>query len=147
MARRSNRDVPPPREPSLSDGSRKPIDRRPNNYSDGSGSRALGDHILPFVRIECAKCNRRGQYNTAKLLAKYGPYQQMVELKWLLTQCRRKDYTDYCGVQYTDARWLAGMTDELAPPWKLPRPALEATPPQLGRPWRPSGTPPQRCAN
>lgn len=120
------------------------MDRRPRDFHDGSGAQLLGNHILPFVRIECAKCNRRGQYNTKKLLAQYGPLQQMVELRWLLTQCRRKNFNDYCGVLYTDARWLSGATDEMAPPWPVPPP--KGTPPQLLMRWSNDATPPQRWA-
>jgi hypothetical protein len=44
----------------------------------------------------------------------------MPELRWLLSKCMRKEFTGYCRVFFTDAHWLAGMTDELAPPWSAP---------------------------
>ena len=147
MPRRSNRTFPPPRHPHVEQSQSRPVDRRPRDYSDGSGAHLLGNHILPFVRIECAKCNRRGQYSTKKLLEKYGPYQQMPELRWLLSKCTRRAFTDYCGVSFTDAHWLAGMTDEMVPPWIVPRGATKPTPPQLGQAWRASSTPPQRFAH
>jgi len=118
-----------PARPHSSERQTQPVDRRPRDFHDGSGAHLLGNHILPFVRIECAKCNRRGQYSTAKLLAKYGPHQQMPELRWLLSKCTRKEFTDYCGVSFTDAQWLAGMTDALAPPWTVQW--RMGTPPQL----------------
>lgn len=142
MPRRSNRTFPPARYPHADQPQSTGVDRRPRDFYDGSGSHLLGNHILPLVRIECPKCNRRGQYSTKKLLAKYGPHQQMVELRWLLTQCRRKDFNDYCGVFYADARWLSGATDEMVPPW--PVPPRRATPAQLGRRWVEEPTPPQR---
>lgn len=141
MPRRSNRTFPPPQQP-VEPAGPKPVDRRPRDIYDGSSASLLGNHTLPLVRVECAKCDRRGQYSTAKLLSKHGLYQQMPELRWFLTQCGRKAYDNYCGALFTDVRWLAGLTDELVPASTSPPP--RGTPAQLRMRWPEVSTPPRR---
>lgn len=47
-----------------------------------SGAMVLGDIAgkLSMLRVDCTRCDRKGQYRVAKLLATYGPNKSMVEL-------------------------------------------------------------------
>lgn len=69
----------------------------------GAGAWTLGEFPLPLVRLSCAKCGRRGQYWTAKLLERHGPDTAMPELRHVLAQCpRREQWHDPCMVVFVD---------------------------------------------
>ena len=65
------------------------------------GSYSLGETAakLNMVRLKCLKCGRRGQYRVDTLLAKYGPYIAMPDLRRELAQCpHRHDMSNPCEV-------------------------------------------------
>jgi hypothetical protein len=69
------------------------------------GSYSLGEVAAEFnmVRLRCAKCGRRGQYQVDGLLAKYGPDIAMPDLRHELAQCpHRRNMSDPCQVAYID---------------------------------------------
>jgi hypothetical protein len=69
------------------------------------GSYSLGEAAakLNMIRIRCDKCHRSGQYQTERLLAKYGPDIAMPDLRHELAQCpHRSDMSDPCQVEYVD---------------------------------------------
>jgi hypothetical protein len=66
--------------------------------------KSLGNYPLPMVRLACSKCERRGQYQTAKLIERFGPELMMCSLAFHLFECaKRKNYSDYCGFYFPEA--------------------------------------------
>jgi hypothetical protein len=51
---------------------------------------ALAEHPHDMVRLECRKCARRGQYRRAALIERYGPDQNMVDLRLILADAARR---------------------------------------------------------
>ncbi len=52
------------------------------------GSYTLADVKADRIVIECQRCNRRGNFSTARLLEKYGPDIALPDLKLELVTCR-----------------------------------------------------------
>lgn len=68
-----------------------------------NGAWTLGEFPLPLVRVASAKCGRKGQYHTKKLIEQYGRDMSMPELRHVLAQCsRRHTMHDPCMVIFTD---------------------------------------------
>jgi hypothetical protein len=42
---------------------------------------SLGEHTRDMIRLACRKCSRRGQYRKTTLIERYGPDQNMVDLR------------------------------------------------------------------
>jgi hypothetical protein len=62
----------------------------------------LSDFRVPTLSIECELCGRRGRYNVAKLMAKYGDM-KLPELRHVLADCpksRSRSIHDRCRVRY-----------------------------------------------
>ena len=77
------------------------VDRREPMVTRGAW--ILGEWPLPLVRIKCEKCQRVGQYHTAKLIEKHGADMNMPELRHVLAQCsRRYTMNDPCQVVFVD---------------------------------------------
>ena len=59
-----------------------------------------------MVRLACTKCERRGQYRKATLIARYGPDKNMVDLRLELAagcpKIEANKVMDLCGVYYPD---------------------------------------------
>jgi hypothetical protein len=63
----------------------------------------LADFPFDPVRIECARCDRRGQYNKARLIARYGPNIVGPDVLRQIVDCKReKAMNDPCGAHFTD---------------------------------------------
>jgi hypothetical protein len=76
-----------------------------DGYEMPGGSYSLGEAAskLKMIRIRCGKCHRSGQYQTDRLLEKYGPDIAMPDLRHELAQCHhRNDMSDPCQVEYVD---------------------------------------------
>jgi hypothetical protein len=68
-----------------------------------NGAWSLDEWPLPLVRVKCDKCNRAGQYHTAKLIERYGREMVMPELRHVLAQCpRRHTMNDPCMIVFAD---------------------------------------------
>jgi hypothetical protein len=62
----------------------------------------LSDFLVPTLSIECEPCGRRGRYNVAKLIEKYGDM-KLPELRHMLADCpKAKSFSiyDQCKVKY-----------------------------------------------
>jgi hypothetical protein len=62
----------------------------------------LSDFRVPTLSIECEPCGRRGRYNIAKLMEKYGDA-KLPELRHVLANCpkaRSFSVSDQCKVVY-----------------------------------------------
>ena len=62
----------------------------------------LSDFRVPTLSIECEPCGRRGRYNVAKLIEKYGDI-KLPELRHVLANCpKAKSFSirDRCKVRY-----------------------------------------------
>jgi hypothetical protein len=62
----------------------------------------LSDFSVPTLSIECAPCGRRGRYNVARLMEKYGDA-KLPELRHVLANCpkaRSHSVYDQCKVRY-----------------------------------------------
>jgi hypothetical protein len=60
----------------------------------------LSDFLVPTLSIECEPCGRRGRYNVAKLIEKYGDM-KLPELRHVLANCpkaRSQSIHDRCRV-------------------------------------------------
>ena len=61
-----------------------------------------------MARLACEKCPRKGQYLKSSLMRRFGPDQNMVELRLILAGACPKvianKITDLCGVIYPDLR-------------------------------------------
>jgi hypothetical protein len=61
---------------------------------------------LTMLRIVCDKCHRRGSYNAAKLVKKYGLDAKLFEWSDEITaDCPRKqanNFNDFCGARCPD---------------------------------------------
>ena len=66
----------------------------------------LADYPFDMVRLACVKCPRTGQYRKATLIERYGPDQNMVDLRLILAaDCPKavaNKLADFCGVIYAD---------------------------------------------
>jgi hypothetical protein len=100
----------------------------------------LSDFLVPILSIECEPCGRRGRYNVAKLIEKYGDM-KLSELGQLLANCpKAKSFSihDRCRVRYARTagsrdREMAGVIgDRHSPPVGFSRLGLFAR-----GPWRP----------
>jgi hypothetical protein len=65
----------------------------------------LSDFLVPTLSIECEPCGRRGRYNVAKLIKKYGDM-KLSELRHVLAaDCPRANAAriyDRCKVRYAE---------------------------------------------
>jgi hypothetical protein len=62
----------------------------------------LSDFLVPTLSIECEPCGRRGRYNVARLMEKYGDM-KLPELRHVLANCpksRSFGVYDQCKVVY-----------------------------------------------
>jgi hypothetical protein len=62
----------------------------------------LSDFRVPTLSIECEPCGRRGRYNVAKLMEKYGDM-KLLELRHVLANCPKANahsIHDRCKVRY-----------------------------------------------
>jgi hypothetical protein len=62
----------------------------------------LSDFRTPTLSIECEPCGRRGRYNIARLIEKYGDA-KLPELRHVLANClkaRSHSVYDQCKVRY-----------------------------------------------
>jgi hypothetical protein len=61
----------------------------------------LSDFRVPTLSIECEPCGRRGRYNVARLMEKYGDA-KLPELLQVLAQCHKDPLSmrDRCRVRY-----------------------------------------------
>ena len=62
----------------------------------------LSDFRVPTLSIECEPCGRRGRYNVARLMEKYGDA-KLPELRHILANCpkaRSQSIHDRCKVRY-----------------------------------------------
>jgi hypothetical protein len=62
----------------------------------------LSDFLVPSLSIECEPCGRRGRYNVARLMEKYGDA-KLPELRHVLANCpkaRSQSIHDRCKVRY-----------------------------------------------
>jgi hypothetical protein len=68
----------------------------------------LSDFRVPTLSIECEPCGRRGRYNVAKLMEKYGDA-RLPELLDVLADCpkaKAASFYDRCKAVYgKDSRW------------------------------------------
>jgi hypothetical protein len=68
----------------------------------------LSDFRVPTLSIECEPCGRRGRYNVARLMEKYGDA-KLPELRHVLANCpKAKSHSihDQCRVRYgADSRF------------------------------------------
>jgi hypothetical protein len=65
-------------------------------------ARTLSDFRVPTLSIECEPCGRRGRYNVARLIEKYGDM-KLPELRHVLANCpKAKSFSihDQCRVRY-----------------------------------------------
>jgi hypothetical protein len=63
---------------------------------------SLSDFRVPTLSIECEPCGRRGRYNIARLMEKYGDA-KLPELRHVLANCpKTKSFSihDQCKVRY-----------------------------------------------
>jgi len=69
---------------------------------------------LPFVRVKCAKCDREGRLNTARLVERFGPTRQMSIVREKLTSegCERPDKKHPCLSILPDALLVQAVTAE-----------------------------------
>jgi hypothetical protein len=51
---------------------------------------SLAEHPGDMVRLACTKCERAGQYRKATLIERYGPDQNMVDLRLILAPTARR---------------------------------------------------------
>jgi hypothetical protein len=64
----------------------------------------LSDFRVPTISIQCEPCGRRGRYNVAKLIEKYGDA-KLPELRHVLANCpkaKSASIHDRCKVRYGD---------------------------------------------
>jgi hypothetical protein len=62
----------------------------------------LSDFLVPTLSIECEPCGRRGRYNVARLMEKYGDA-KLPELVHVLADCpkaKSQSIRDRCRVRY-----------------------------------------------
>ena len=62
----------------------------------------LSDFRVPTLSIECEPCGRRGRYNVAKLIEKYGDA-KLPELRHILANCPKAkslSFRDRCRAVY-----------------------------------------------
>jgi hypothetical protein len=52
----------------------------------------LSDFRVPTLSIECEPCGRRGRYNVARLMEKYGDA-KLPQLRHVLANCQRRNPT------------------------------------------------------
>jgi hypothetical protein len=68
----------------------------------------LSDFRVATLSIECEPCGRRGRYNVARLIEKYGD-EKLPDLLYVLAQCqkaRSQSIHDRCKAVYgADSRW------------------------------------------
>lgn len=68
-----------------------------------NGAYDLGDVRAARIVLECAACDRRGEYSTQRLLQQHGPDIGMPELKSKLVTCpnRERDPNQPCQAHYS----------------------------------------------
>ena len=54
-----------------------------------SGALQLKDYPNAMVRLACTRCDRRGQYRLATLLAEFGPDITLPDLRGRIAKCER----------------------------------------------------------
>lgn len=67
---------------------------------------------LPYVRVKCAKCDREGRMNTARLIERFGPTREMSVVREKLTAdgCKRVDQKHPCLSILPDALLVQAIT-------------------------------------
>jgi hypothetical protein len=75
----------------------------------------LSDFHTDTLSIECEPCGRRGRYNVARLMEKYGDA-KLPELLYVLADCpkaRSQSVYDQCKAMYgKDSRWSTSSSLE-----------------------------------
>lgn len=70
-----------------------------------AGSLSVGDYPSPVVRLECSRCDRRGQYARDRLAARFGADAALPDVLVALASCeRRGDFSKPCGARYADLK-------------------------------------------
>ena len=80
-----------------------------------TGARILADYPDAMVRIACRKCDRRGQYWLATLMALYGEKAALPDvLRQLVHDCPKRGGigNDSCGAYFPDLVERQGERDE-----------------------------------
>jgi hypothetical protein len=63
----------------------------------------IGDFPVPIVRLECLRCGRAGRYALSRLIERFGADARGPDVLVDLANCeRRTDYSNPCGVRFTD---------------------------------------------
>jgi hypothetical protein len=80
-----------------------------------NGAHTLSDFLVPSLSIECEACGRRGRYNVARLIERYGDM-KLPDLRHVLANCPKaasQSIHDRCRVRYgADSRPGPGMMIE-----------------------------------
>lgn len=70
-----------------------------------AGSLSIGDYPSPVVRLECTRCDRRGQYRRERLIERFGADAPLPDVLVALANCeRRGDFSKPCGARYADLK-------------------------------------------
>ena len=71
-----------------------------------SGAVTLAQYPADHIELACAKCDRRGRYAKARLIAEHGGAIGLPDLRMRLAadcpRARRPIGNDLCGVRYTN---------------------------------------------
>jgi hypothetical protein len=71
----------------------------------GSGAVLLNAFPLKTVRLACTRCERKGQYLKASLIAKYGAAISLPTLRHQIAKCNQHDkYGTACGIYFVDLK-------------------------------------------
>jgi hypothetical protein len=63
----------------------------------------LEEYPTPMVRLDCLRCDRRGEYRRDDLIAEYGSDMSMPDLRYVLAKCERHGKEGQrCGIYYAD---------------------------------------------
>jgi hypothetical protein len=66
-----------------------------------NGALSLRDYPADLLRLACDKCGRKGQYQKASLIARYGADIPLPDLRTEIAKCDRQiSMQDPCGVHY-----------------------------------------------
>jgi hypothetical protein len=71
----------------------------------GSGAILLNAFPLRMVRLACTRCDRKGQYLKATLIADYGAAIPLPTLRTLIAKCENEGKIGTaCGIYYVDLK-------------------------------------------
>jgi hypothetical protein len=71
----------------------------------GSGSVLLNAFPLKMVRLACTRCDRKGQYLKATLIAKYGAATPLPTLRTRIANCHNEGKLGTaCGIYFVDLK-------------------------------------------